>query len=695
MDPDGTNINVAPFPLPATAEWQRRFVDGVLATEGVNVPRAALEQIAPFVDQPKSLLYSPRAQDKPERLRDDVLVPIRTDAGTALAVSVRLMGVAGTTWWHNERISTAFRSPADPARGDKPLLPAVRAWTAVTADGTERTFSALRSEFRTLSGLIETIERSGNELLGRDGHRPYDLLEDLVLNGQMEPCMYIAQQLVLDEASVDDDGAQRPAAYWAWPAVRGNNRTRARQTLLGLTSAEVVAGVPMAKLGKDGADVATNPSFWVHRYAQHLNTAYREALQANNTDATAVRAAKVAVVQAHLVIGSPTPERLYRIVQSSNRRDHVHPPLEFRPNDRSRSLGRSILGSYSAAGILPEMVADVLAGTQPIDRLPEGPGDASVSVQRDWRSMRLLAEFFPAEDDARRPLIRAALSEPAPSTLLRAHVNRRLRAWSALTSESYPEPWNPRVADALPVALAKDGVTEVEVPLTRRTLPDLLACADTDPEAFEELLAYRAPHWLAAFDLIDADRGSVGAQRGDSATDQTVDGEESLRIRRGVNNAIAAMRNDPVRAVALLRELALAMDEGDRDPLQVDESGTRLEQVATRAWFNRSFPKTAATAPRVSPGQPTPGAAAAPPESDTQAVKRLRRELNEILTSLEEGVKLLPGIVAQMRAHARAAHIDQPLPEARAQQAALQVTALLPHLRELPELLLALGNREA
>ncbi|MEU2516880.1 hypothetical protein [Streptomyces syringium] len=310
----------------------------------------------------------------------------------------------------------------------------------MTADGTERTFSALRSEFRTLSDLIETIERSGNELLGRDGHRPYDLLEDLVLNGQMEPCMYIAQQLVLDEASVDDDGAQRPAAYWAWPAVRGNNRTRARQTLLGLTSAEVVTGVLMTKLGKDGADVATNPSFWVHRYAQHLNTAYRETFQANNTDATAVRAAKVAVVQAHLVIGSPTPERLYRIVQSSNRRDHVHPPLGFRPNDCSRSMGRSILGSYSVAGILPEMVADVLAGTQPVDRLPEGPGDAPVSVQRDWCSMRLLAEFFPAEDDARRPLIRAALSEPAASTLLRAHVNRRLRAWSALTAESYPQP---------------------------------------------------------------------------------------------------------------------------------------------------------------------------------------------------------------------------------------------------------------
>lgn len=78
--------------------------------------------------------------------------------------------------------------------------------------------------------------------------------------------------------------------------------------------------------------------------------------------------------------------------------------------------------------------------------------------------------------------------------------------------------------------------------------------------------------------------------------------------------------------------------------------------------------------------QPSPGVSAAPPETDTQAVKRLRRELSDIITSLEEGVKLLPVVAAQMRAHARAAHIDQPLPEARAQQAALQVTALLPQL---------------
>ncbi|MFF0427252.1 hypothetical protein ACFYUJ_22905 [Streptomyces sp. NPDC004520] len=687
---EATEKNDDPFPKPAPAEWQRRWVDAVLATDGVNVPRAALEQIAPFVVQPKALLYSPRAQDKAERLRDDVLVSIRTDAGTALAVSLKLAGYAGTTWWHNERISTAFRSPVDPSNGTKPTLPAVRPWTAVTTDGEERTYSALRSEFRTLHELLDTIDRSGNELTGRDGHRPYDLREDLVLNGQMEPCMYIAQQLVLDEASVDASGGQRPSSYWVWPAVRGNNRTKARHELLGLSSAEIATGVPMAKLGMDSTDVSTNPAFWLPKYSSKLNDEYKAACAAGDFDATAYRSRKVAVVTAHLVIGSPSPERLYRIVQSSNRRDHVHPPLEFKPNDRSRSLGRSILGAYSAAGILREDVADVLAGTQPISRLSNGPGDAPISVQRDWRSMRLLCEFFPTEDDSgRRELIRAALSEPAPSTLGRPHVNRRLRAWSALTSESYPEPWNPRVADALPVSLAKEGSV-----LSGRPLRDLLSSADTDADAFEELLLYRAPHWLAAFDLIDADRGSVGAQRGDSDTDQTVDNEESLRIRRGVNNAIAAMRANRVRAVGLLRELATAMDESDRPPMQVGESGEPLDKPASRAWFNKTFPKVAG-ATRTNTGAPLqPGAAAAPPETDTEAVKRLRRELADVLTTLEEGVKLLPTIASQMRTHARAANIAQPLSESRAQSAALQVTGLLQPLRELPELLLALGNRE-
>ncbi|MGW2802366.1 hypothetical protein [Streptomyces sp. NPDC001269] len=44
-------------------------------------------------------------------------------------------------------------------------------------------------------------------------------------------------------------------------------------------------------------------------------------------------------MDAHLVIGTSTPQRLYRIVQMNNRRDRVHPPLEFDALYRPRALG--------------------------------------------------------------------------------------------------------------------------------------------------------------------------------------------------------------------------------------------------------------------------------------------------------------------------------------------------------------------
>lgn len=46
----------APYPLPSTRAWQERWIEAVLATEGVNVPQAALENIAPFIVQPKALV---------------------------------------------------------------------------------------------------------------------------------------------------------------------------------------------------------------------------------------------------------------------------------------------------------------------------------------------------------------------------------------------------------------------------------------------------------------------------------------------------------------------------------------------------------------------------------------------------------------------------------------------------------------
>lgn len=367
-------------------------------------------------------------------------------------------------------------------------------------------------------------------------------------------------------------------------AVRGNNRTERRQRIYGVTSAEVLAGMPVKHIGGDGEQIIFDPNIWLTRLSELLNAEYAMHLKtagAKEMDEVprAVRASKVAVVESHLVVGCPTPRRLYRIVQMSNRRDHVHPPLEFTPNDRGRALGRSTLGIYVAEGALDEEMAAVLSGSAPISDLPGIPSDAKVSEMRDIRSMQLLRELFPV-DQRKRLLIRRALSESPPSQLSAPEVNRRARAWSALTSESYPNPWNPRIAEVFQLADIRDGLDP-----SRRRLPELLAAAEDDDGAFEELIAFRAAHWLAAFDIIDADRGSLTGQKTDD------EGTQAARVRRTVKNNLMAMRNHRRKAVGVLRELASAMDEGDRRPRKVAESGEPLVEPMNRAWFNREFPK--------------------------------------------------------------------------------------------------------
>ena len=186
---------------------------------------------------------------------------------------------------------------------------------------------------------------------------------------------------------------------------------------------------------------------------------------------------------------------------------------------------------------------------------------------RDIRSMQLLRELFPV-DQRKRLLIRRALSESPPSQLSAPEVNRRARAWSALTSESYPNPWNPRIAEVFQLADIRDGLDP-----SRRRLPELLAAAEDDDGAFEELIAFRAAHWLAAFDIIDADRGSLTGQKTDD------EGTQAARVRRTVKNNLMAMRNHRRKAVGVLRELASAMDEGDRRPRKVAESGEPLRRA--------------------------------------------------------------------------------------------------------------------
>ncbi|MFJ2648868.1 hypothetical protein ACIO1C_19300 [Streptomyces sp. NPDC087420] len=593
-----------PFPSPVSAERQRVWVDAALATPGVNTPRAALENAAVFLVDPEGTLTDQNAPGD-RTLREGALRRVRTDAGEMLMVEVHLHGVAGIVWEHNERISSLWHSTADPAVGSRTQrsLTRVFPWAREGKDVNGQSYAALMSYSPTREWLMANVEEASDELDRRDGLRSYDLKEDLVLNGQQEPGMFLPQlHRLQEEPPLNDDGNPAyPAEYVGWMAVRGNNRTKRRQDIFGLTSAEVLAGVPATKLGLSGDEIFFDAHTWLGKLSERLNRERAAAERDGDEEDAARRATNVAVVSAHLVIGSPTPERIYRIVQMSNRRDHVHPPLEFVPNDRGRALGRSVLGVYVAEGVLDEKESQILSGLAPITDLPSLPEDATIAELRDLRSMMILRELFPS-DPHKKLLLRRALSESPPSQLSSPEINRRARAWSALTSESYPAPWNPRIAEVFNAGSVRAGLE-----FSGRPLRELLAAADSDDEAFEELVAYRAAHWLAAFDIIDADRGSLAGQKTDDD-----DGAKAARVRRTVKNHLNALRNNRGMAVALLRELADAMNDGDRKPRRVSRSGNLLIEDMNTAWFDREFPKESGKrqqkvpAPRQSQNSPPP-----------------------------------------------------------------------------------------
>lgn len=598
-----------PFPIPAPREVQEALVEGVLATDGANLPRGALENIAPFVVDPDDLLGEPDNYGV-RKLKASAVRRIRTDAGDMVVAVVRMHGVGGVLWGHNERISSIWRSVADPTVGleTERTLASVRPWKTVDDEGNETCFAALESIAANRRMLIMNAEDAADELKRRDRVRPYDLEEDLVLNGQQDPGMYVPQQVrVQDNPERDSEGNPIfPEFYWGWMAVRGNNRTQKRQSIFRLTSSEVLAGVPAEKLEREGDEIICDPRVWLPEFSAVLNREFTETDDGDldpTSGSRARRAAAIAVVDAHLVIGTPTPQRLYRIVQMNNRRDHVHPPLEFDALDRSRALGRSVLGMYVAQRTMDEKTAEVLSGLAPIRELSEVSADMTVSELRDLRSMQLLQEFFPT-DTRKRHLLRRALSENPPSQLKSGEINQRARTWSALTSESYPAPWNPRVGQVFSTR-ARDGIV-----LSGRRLPDLLAAADTDDEAFDELVSYRAAHWLACFGIIEADRGSLDGQEAISDA-----GERVRRSRRTVMNCLQALRHEKSRmmAVGVLKSLASAMDEGDRRPWRVSSSGKEMTgREMTPLWFDSEFPKDTGTRPRKTTGSGLPTKVAVP-----------------------------------------------------------------------------------
>ncbi|WP_432146379.1 hypothetical protein [Streptomyces sp. bgisy084] len=619
-----TSTPLSAYPDPCTRETIDRLVAAALATDGVNAPREALAAAFAYVAEPIEDLVS--VEGVPERIRPDRLRSVDGDGETALELSVRLFGCAGSTWERNERDNSSWNSPADPASGTAEwMLPPAEVWH----DSNGRPAAALSVTMPSVDHVGEVIRRASKLLSTGDGRRRYDLTNDLKVNGQKVPCVMVAQVYRTPEGD-----------FWAWPTVKGNNRTKSRHRILKTDQAALLTA----------PDVTAALQQWAAERTAELK-------HADSDEHPARLALQVAVMDAKLIVGCTKPEVLLQVAQAGNRHDHVHANLDFTPNDQARAIGRHVLAKYREAGLIDNTMFGVLTGDLPITRLRECTPEVGVCEQRDLRCMLLLTEFFPARGDRRRSLIRKAMAEPEGEALNSQHTVERLRAYSALCSASWPEAWNPRVDDAtVGVISARDGVA-----LSGMNAVQLLAIADKNDAAFDELIRYRAPQWLTAFKLADADRGSMGAQANRSADDEP---GRSTRTRRGIPAALTAMNARRIQAVGLLREMAAAMEE-DRRPLRVDAFGNvdTSGGAADQVWFDYAFPRVRGRLPRAPHTAPAalprqsqqPLFHAPPPPSDRELADTKKAGVRAMLNQMDVLTKDLTAFIDAAHSHAAAA----------------------------------------
>ncbi|QDQ14423.1 hypothetical protein [Streptomyces spectabilis] len=614
------------YPDPLMPDVVERLVEAALATDGINAPREALAAAFAYTAEPvDDLLLTEHGRDQ---INPALLRTVRVGGEELLELTMRLFGCFGSTWERNERNGTRWASPADPASATAEwTLPPVEVWRGPDGEQT----AALSVTLKSAERVTRVIDRASELLVEGSGHRGYDLVSDLVLNGQDKPCLMVAQVYRTPEGD-----------FWAWPTVKGNNRTKCRHQILGTHQLTLLRA----------PDTTAALRQWTTKRNEELELA-------DSDDHSARLALQLAVVEARLVVGCVKPKLLYQTVQAGNRRDHIHANLEFSANDQDRAIGRRVLEKYRAASLIDDTLFGVLAGDLPVTELHGCRPDAGICEQRDLRCMLLLSQFFPVTGDRRRRVIRRAMAEP--ELLDARHTAERLRAYSALCSASWPVAWNPRVDDyTVQVINARAGVTPSDTSAVQ-----LLAVADKDDDAFAELIRYRAPQWLAAYKLADPDRGSMGAQANRGADAEP---ESSIRARRSIYDVLKAMNGQRAQAVGLLREIAKAMEEG-RAPRRVNTSGVPdpAGKLADQAWFDGAFPKnTGSRLPKAPNAAPTsaptvdrqvqqPLFRALPPPSDRELADRKKASVRGLLEQIESFAKDLVRRVDDARSHAVAA----------------------------------------
>lgn len=614
LEPDLAEDN--PYPGADTREWTDRFSAALALDSGL--PREITDGIASYVVRPKRYLMLGR-KGTPDILRRSAL---STNATGQKILTVEVHGFAWNAREYNERIRREYESPFKPGGKPDRVLPPLITGQASGGRLAPYITTAEAVPHDRLNSLLGTMSQALDEA---DGSRGYRLDEDIEIYGQQETTLHVA--LLRQISEPDGEGGHRVRQVVDLTAVKGANRTRARLKLFGLTPENIVFGVrPRVLMGVASKEaVSADSRVWVPVLANLLRSAYDDPAHPGHVITR--RALQVAVVPLQMIIGSEDLRDFHNTVYDPNRVDHRRPPLGYSTAEKAASDLRAVLRDFKAHGHLSEAERAWLAGEGPD---PTPVPEESVVDARDRRDRALLDVVFPPSSSGSTSLwkrTRTVLGEPARSQTGRRHVDHRARMFSAVASDGYQARWNPRVLDGL------YGTTTIKNQHTycnSGSWSELLGAAGKgDLGSLETFIITRGMHWLAERDLVEADRGSAGAQAAGPAESDDDDDERGKRIRRTMANVRGCLLHDPVRAIGLFRELAHAINT-DAPPRTVDANGVPVDgTTATRDWFDAMFPKHNGNHRRMPPPGPPPVAPACSPQ---QVLLRAREDYATAVT---------------------------------------------------------------
>lgn len=409
QDPADGPVPSNPFPGSDKDPWPQTF--SATLSRATGLPREITDGLAPYVVRPKDLLTRHKGQDGTSeyRLKPEV---IKRDPSTGLDImDVVAHGFAGSPAEHNERIRSAFHSPArhpaDPAK----MLPRL-----VTGKGVDSLPAAfLMTEHPVLGNRLSELLSTMNDALdSADGFRNYRLQDDMAIYGQNETTLHALMLRTIAEPG--GASGNRVRRVLDLPAIKGANRSRARLELHGLSVKNIIFGVDRSDLvlpeGDTPAKVA-DPAVWVPAFADALRTAYGDPRHRLHERAHA--AARIATIRMQIIVGTSTPDDFHNVVFEPNRADHRRPPLGYTLVEKTASDLRAVLRDARKQGLITEAERAWLAseGSDPTSI----PGEDAITA-RDRRDRALFAVVFPHAPE-RAKAVRRVLGEPARTSTTR------------------------------------------------------------------------------------------------------------------------------------------------------------------------------------------------------------------------------------------------------------------------------------